>query len=211
MKVTKKEAGKRVVCNSQGYPLSVMDGELYWYPDFIDPVSASALYRQLEKEVIWRQDYLRMGARQVAIPRLQAWYGEQGYRYSGLYLEPQPWLAAHRQLLALLEEQLGLSFNSVLMNLYRDGNDSVGWHADDEPELGINPCIASLSLGATRRFHLRHREHTEQRLSLELGHGALLVMSGPMQHHWRHQIPKTRRPVGPRINLTFRSINPPEG
>ncbi|WP_426416574.1 alpha-ketoglutarate-dependent dioxygenase AlkB family protein [Aestuariirhabdus sp. LZHN29] len=195
-------------CNARATTIPLVDGTLQWYPTFLSAEVADTLLRTFESKVTWRQDFLQMGARHITIPRLQAWYGDQGYRYSGLWLEPAPFLGEHHVLLKILRESLGLRINSVLMNLYRDGNDSVGWHADDESVLGENPCIASLSLGGTRRFHLRHRQDSRQRLSLELSHGSLLVMSGPIQHCWRHQIPKTRRPVAPRINLTFRYLHP---
>ncbi|MCL6417308.1 alpha-ketoglutarate-dependent dioxygenase AlkB [Aestuariirhabdus sp. Z084] len=188
--------------------IPLQNGELHWYPSFFEGDTADRLMQKFSNGTDWKHDELIMGGRRVPIPRLQAWYGEQGYRYSGLWLEPQPWLSVHLELLDVLQAVLKERFNSVLMNLYRDGNDSVGWHADDEPELGRNPCIASLSLGATRRFHLRHTKDSQQRLSLDLSHGSLLVMSGETQHHWRHQIAKTRRDVGPRINLTFRYVYP---
>jgi len=145
-------------------------------------------------------DHLR-----VAIPRLTAWHGEKGYVYSGIRLEPAPWNEPLLELEAIAEELAWAPFNSVLLNLYRDGRDSVSWHADNEPGLGYNPVIASVSLGAQRRFQLRHRR-SGARVSLDLPHGSCLIMAGATQHHWLHQLPKTARPVGPRINLTFRHM-----
>ena len=140
-------------------------------------------------------------------PRLTAWMGDHAYRYSGLTNEPQPWPPALATLRDRLSEELGAPFNSCLANLYRDGSDSMGYHADDEPELGPQPVIASISLGARRRFALRHRT-SRQRWTWELGEGDLLVMSGESQRDYLHAVPKTARPVGPRMNLTFRHFAP---
>jgi alkylated DNA repair dioxygenase AlkB len=149
-------------------------------------------------------------------PRLTAWYGDATarYSYSGLDLTPQPWTPALLALRTQVEQATGVTFNSVLLNLYRTGQDSMGWHADDEPELGPEPVIASISLGATRRFRLRPR-HSQQLphapLGLDLPSGSLLVMRGTTQQHWQHAVPKTARPVGPRLNLTFRTIHAQPG
>lgn len=152
----------------------------------------------------------RMGSRAVQSPRLVSWHGEPGtgYAYSGVSHEPTPWTAALGELRTLVENTTGLRFNSVLANLYRDGSDSMGWHADREPEIGPTPddrWIASLSFGARRRFVLKHRRSAVRHV-FELGAGDLLVMRGTVQDHFRHALPKTRRPVGPRLNLTFRHV-----
>lgn len=150
-----------------------------------------------------------MFGRQVAIPRLQAWYGDPNctYRYSGLQLNPLPWTPDLLQLKARVEKLCQHTFNSVLLNLYRTGSDSNGWHSDDEKELGEQPVIASLSLGETRRFRLRHKYDKDiAPINLNLSSGSLLCMSGHSQSCWQHCIPKTARTVGPRINLTFRNI-----
>jgi alkylated DNA repair dioxygenase AlkB len=128
------------------------------------------------------------------------------YRYSGTEFEPRAWPGILLTIRARLADELGLDFNSVLANRYRDGRDAMGWHSDDERELGSAPTIASLSLGATRRFVLKHRLHPERKLALDLPRGSLLVMSGATQRHYRHALPRTARPVGERINLTFRRI-----
>ena len=146
------------------------------------------------------------------IPRLQAWYGDNGcrYRYSNLLLEPLPWTPLLLDIKALAEQQAGCAFNAVMLNCYRDGQDSMGWHSDDEPELGLNPVIASISLGACRRFSLKHRSRTQLTpVYLEPAHGSLIIMSGALQHHWQHAVPKTRKPLGERVNLTFRRIQSP--
>jgi alkylated DNA repair dioxygenase AlkB len=152
-----------------------------------------------------------MYGKRIAVPRLTAWFGdaETNYTYSGLTMVPEPWTPELLELKSRLEPRArGTTFNSVLLNLYRDGNDSVAWHSDDEPELGRNPVIASLSLGQARSFRLKH-DHDDSipPVQIELTHGSLLVMSGALQHHWKHQLPKRRSVnLGPRINLTFRQI-----
>lgn len=148
--------------------------------------------------------------RSISSPRLSAWHGDSDavYRYSGLRLEPAPWTPILLDVRERVEALAAARFNSVLLNLYRDGQDSMGWHSDDEPELGRNPLIASISLGAARRFLLQHKK---RRLRLEwlLEDGDVLVLGGTTQHCWRHHVPKIRQPMGPRINLTFRWIHGP--
>jgi alkylated DNA repair dioxygenase AlkB len=148
---------------------------------------------------------LRIAGREVREPRLVAWVGDPGaaYTYSGRRNEPMPWTAPLSALRARLEAQTGQRFNSVLLNLYRDGSDSMGLHADREPELGPEPFIASLSLGTTRRFVLKRRCAPRERLVLPLGRGDLLLMGGTLQHHYRHGVPKEPAVSAPRINLTF--------
>ncbi len=185
------------------------DGLLCHLPQFLAPDEASVLLGQLTASLDWQQHRLKLFGRERLTPRLCAWYGDAGarYGYSGQALEPLPWTAPLAALRQRLEAALGFTFNSVLANLYRDGADSMGWHSDDEASLGPQPVIASLSLGATRRFVLRHRRRRDLKtLTLALEHGALLVMAGDTQRHWHHAVPKTRQPVGTRINLTFRQV-----
>jgi alkylated DNA repair dioxygenase AlkB len=165
-------------------------------------------FRVLEGGIGWEQHHIRVHGRTVPTPRLTAWMGDAAYTYSGLVNEPQPWPAALADLRDRLTAELGVHFNSCLANLYRDGRDSMGYHSDDEPELGPRPVIASISLGARRRFTLRHRV-TGERWTWELGEGDLLVMSAESQSDYAHAVPKTARPVGPRLNLTFRRLHPP--
>ena len=174
-----------------------------WLP----PADADALFDALHRDVAWENHPVRLFGRELPSPRLSCWVGDAGaaYRYSGLLREPRPWPAPLAGLRARLARALGVGFDSVLANLYRDGRDAMGWHADDEPELGPAPVIASLSLGATRRFVLRHRDGAP-RLAVDLSHGSLLVMAGATQANYRHALPRTARPVGPRINLTFRRV-----
>ena len=190
--------------------------DLTLYRDFLEPVEATSLFAELQGpgSIAWRQEQIRLYGRTVAVPRLTAWYGEPGaaYSYSGLAMQPEPWSRVLLELRNRVADLAGAHFNSVLLNLYRDGADSVSWHSDDEPELGRDPVIASVSLGATRRFELRHRARRAREIPvarLALTAGSLLVMGGETQHHWQHRIPKTRKPCGPRINLTFREVKLP--
>ena len=182
------------------------DGVVWLHEEALDHADAERLFEQLMAATQWRQEIATVMGRRVPIPRLTAWHGAAGYVYSGIRMTPAPWNPPLVEIKAVAEARAGQAFNSVLLNLYRDGRDSVSWHADNEPGLGRNPVIASMSLGATRRFQMKHRRR-EERLALDLPSGSCLVMAGPTQHHWLHQVPKTGRPVGPRINLTFRAMD----
>jgi len=181
-------------------------------PAWLSEDSATALFSALLDGVPWAHHRLRMFGRDIDAPRLSCWIGdpEATYRYSGTTFSPHPWPKVLRPVLASVSRAAGVGFNSVLANLYRDGRDAMGWHSDDEPELGPQPVIASLSLGATRRFLLKARQPVGEggsaRVALELGHGSLLLMRGETQARYRHALPRTARPVGLRINLTFRKI-----
>jgi alkylated DNA repair dioxygenase AlkB len=184
------------------------DAELQYIPGFLPPDRADALFTNLLEGTPWRQDDIRIFGKTYPQPRLTALYGVSGrtYTYSGITMHPEPFPPALENLRSSIEAQSGQTFTTCLLNLYRDGEDSNGWHADNERELGPNPFIASVSLGQTRAFHLKHRTDPSLRFKLLLEHGSLLIMGGAMQHHWLHQVPKTRKPVGQRINLTFRKI-----
>ena len=191
--------------------LPLPGAELLFDAAFLPAAEATALLAHLTAEAVWEQRSIRLFGQVFPQPRLTAWYGDPAarYTYSGLAWEPRPWLPALAQLRQRLEAATGARYNSVLLNLYRDGRDSMGWHADDEPELGPAPAIASLSLGAGRRFRLRPRAGlVHAPFSLDLPPGSLLLMRGPTQQHWQHALPKTARPVGPRLNLTFRWVGP---
>ncbi|MGY1408664.1 MULTISPECIES: alpha-ketoglutarate-dependent dioxygenase AlkB family protein [unclassified Luteimonas] len=184
------------------------DPDLVLAVDWLESGQAAALADRLLHELPWQVHRVRMFGREIDSPRRSCWIGDPqaAYRYSGVRHEPHPWpsiLVPLRERLAL---ETGVHFNSVLANLYRDGRDSMGWHSDDEPELGECPVIASVSLGATRRFVLRHRHDPSRKRTLELPGGSLLLMRGQTQAQWRHALPRTAQPVGPRINLTFRRI-----
>ena len=180
-------------------------------PSWVDVPMADAWLAALLGAVPWRQESVRLFGREIPSPRLTAWYGDPGcvYTYSGLTLEPLPWTPLLASIRERVEAGAGQRFNSVLLNRYRDGSDSMGWHADDERELGPEPTIASVSLGARRTFQLKHKTRKEQRrLDVDLEHGSLLVMRPPTQAHWLHGVPKRRGADAPgeRVNLTFRHI-----
>lgn len=185
-------------------------GRLHFWPNWLGCPEAEVALNGLLTEVPWQPRPITIAGRSVLQPRLIAWFGDPGthYSYSGLTLDPLPFGPHLAGIRARIENQLGLGFNSCLANLYRDGRDSIGFHADTEPELGPNPTIASISLGATRRFVLKRsdRRAAEPPFELALSHGSLLLMSGTLQHHYKHGVPKTAKPVGTRINLTFRRI-----
>ena len=187
--------------------LEIADGELWLDPAFICAGLADAFYNQLQHQLAWRHDQITLFGRQVYIPRLQCFQGDPGisYCYSGLTLDTETWHPAVLDIKQKIEALCGHSFNSVLINYYRQGQDSMGWHSDDEPELGRNPVIASVSLGQPRRFLLRHRfDKAIPQQELLLNNGSLLIMAGKLQHYWQHSVPKTKRPMAGRINLTFR-------
>ena len=169
---------------------------------------ADALLAALLAGIDWQQEDIVLYGERRRVPRLVAWHGDPGtaYTYSGTAHEPLPWTPALQSIRDRVEALTGHSFNSVLLNRYRDGRDGMGWHADDERELGHEPAIASVSLGATRRFKLRHRRRREAVTAIELTHGDLLLMAGATQHAYVHAVPKTTRTVGERINLTFRRV-----
>jgi alkylated DNA repair dioxygenase AlkB len=182
------------------------DGELTLLAGYLPVAEATALFNELRSSLAWKPHRVKLFGREHLTPRLCAWYGDAGirYAYSGQALEALPWPPALARLRTRIEAACGHTFNSVLCNLYRDGTDSMGWHSDDEASLGSQPVIASLSLGSTRRFALRHRARRHRSVTLALNHGDLLVMAGDTQQHWQHAVHKTRRPVAARINLTFR-------
>ena len=194
-------------------PIALPDADIGFDPDWLDADAAARLLRELIDTVPWSVHRIRMFGRDVASPRLSAWIGDADarYRYSGTTFEPLPWPTALAPLRARLSDDCAVAFNSVLVNRYRDGRDAMGWHRDDEPELGPAPVIASVSLGATRRFLLRHATRGAPtagaiRHAIDLSPGSLLLMAGPTQRHWQHALPRTAKAVGERINLTFRHV-----
>ncbi|MBB3102290.1 alpha-ketoglutarate-dependent dioxygenase AlkB family protein [Azomonas macrocytogenes] len=185
------------------------NAELAYFPDWLSTVEADGLLAEIVAQTPWAQPRIRCFGREHAVPRLVAWYGDPqaSYCYSGLAHSPLPWIAPLDELRKRLQAELQRNFNGVLLNLYRNGQDAMGWHSDDEPELGADPLIASLSLGAERRFDLRRTKSKGIQHSLILKHGSLLVMSGSTQHYWQHQIARTRKINTARLNLTFRLIH----
>jgi alkylated DNA repair dioxygenase AlkB len=183
------------------------DGEVVLWRGFVPLAEASKLTQELVSTLAWHSETISMFGRQIEVPRLVCWYGDPGavYRYSGVAHQPLPWLPVLSALRERVEQATGETFNSVLANLYRNGQDSMGWHADNEPELGPQPQIASLNFGATRRFRLQHRK-TKRVVSVALASGDLLFMAGDTQKYWRHSVPKERDVDAPRVNLTFRRI-----
>ena len=188
--------------------LQLPGAELEFDPHWLSRQEADALMAALLAEVPWEIHRIRLFGRDVDSPRLSCWIGdpEARYRYSGTLFAPRLWPACLLPVRARLSRQLDVAFNSVLVNRYRNGRDAMGWHSDNEPELGPQPVISSLSLGATRRFKLKSRTPGAPGMDLDLPHGSLLVMRGDTQTHYRHALPRTARPVDERINLTFRRI-----
>ena len=193
---------------SEPIHFDVPDAEISYYPNFFDDQKSDELFQELIETIPWQQDDIKVFGKIHAQPRLTALFGNDGksYTYSNIKMQPNVWNSV---LLDLKQKVAAISkteFTTVLLNLYRDGKDSNGWHADNEKELGTNPVIASLSFGAPRFFHLQHNQNKELKIKLLLEPGSLLLMKGTTQHFWKHQIPKTAKPVAPRINLTFRVI-----
>lgn len=177
---------------------------------WLDRAAGDAVLSTLRTAIAWEQHYVRLFGRSVASPRLSCWMGdaEAVYTYSQTRFQPRAWIDPVLQLRQRLQQFCGAPFNSVLLNWYRGGSDGMGWHSDDEPELGVEPIIASLSLGTTRRFLMRRRHHHPDRHALNLEHGDLLLMFGASQRDWQHALPKAPKVQGDRINLTFRLIHP---
>ena len=182
--------------------------KLRYYQRFLSVDLANYYYKNFLETIPWQQEDVKVFGKVYAQPRLTSLHSDSlsSYTYSGLTLQPHPMTNALFELLNLIKTVCQHDFNCVLLNLYRNGSDSNGWHADNEKELGKYPKIASFSFGAARFFHFKHRKIKEQRYKMELHHGSLLLMEGKMQKYWLHQIPKTKRQLEPRINLTFRKI-----
>jgi alkylated DNA repair dioxygenase AlkB len=186
---------------------TIENGEYLFYPNFFAKSESDIFFQKLKSEIEWKQESMNMYGKKINFPRLTAWYGDNDkpYSFSGITLSPKLWNEELLSIKSKIQLIAKVHFNSVLLNLYRDGNDSISWHTDAEKELGINPVIASVNFGATRKFQLRHIK-TKEKLEIELTHGSLLIMQGELQHFWQHQVPKTSQKVGERINLTFRVI-----
>ncbi len=185
----------------------ITNGEYIYVPSFFDKSISDYYYHKLFNEINWKQEEMTIYGKSVKLPRLTAWYGDNDkpYSFSGITLNPNPWTSELIEIKKAIELKWNVVFNSVLLNLCRDGKDSISWHSDAEKELGVNPIIASVNFGATRKFQLRHCS-SKEKIELELRHGTLLIMQGELQHYWQHQVPKTSKEIGKRINLTFRVI-----
>jgi alkylated DNA repair dioxygenase AlkB len=185
----------------------IENGEYIYLPNFYNKEQADNYLILLRNSIQWKQESMNMYGKTIEFPRLTAWYGDNDkpYTFSGITLSPNEWTKELLDIKKLIEPVCKVNFNSVLLNRYRDGNDSISWHTDAEKELGQNPVIASVNFGGTRKFQLRHIK-TKEKIEIELSHGSLLIMQGELQHFWQHQVPKTKQVVKERINLTFRVI-----
>ena len=189
--------------------IPISDADVRYIHDFVPHDQSVHYLDQLLSEVNWQQNKIKMFGKIFDEPRLTAWYGDEGisYKYSGIQLEPTPWSGLLDELKSKVNAAVSTEFNSALLNYYRDGQDSMGYHQDNEPELGVNPVIASLTLGVERTFQLKHiTDKTIKRKDIPLRSGSLLIMAGATQHYWKHQIPKTKKAIGPRLSITFRVI-----
>jgi alkylated DNA repair dioxygenase AlkB len=188
--------------------LNLKDADIKYYPNFFSSPEANNYFNSLKRQIQWKQDYIRVYGKTYLQPRLTAFYAtnEKTYSYSNIKMQPHAFDGDLLIIKRNIEAEIKTEFTSCLANLYRDGNDSNGWHADDEKELGINPIIASLSFGEERVFQLKHKFDKSLKAKLKLEHGSLLIMQGKTQENWLHQIPKTKKKIGNRINLTFRII-----
>lgn len=193
---------------SESIEFNLPDSEIIYYPNFFNKEKADEFFEKLKTDIPWQQDDITVFGKKYPQPRLTSLFGNEGkpYSYSNIVMKPHSWNSLLMFIKNQIEEVCPENFTTVLLNYYRDGKDSNGWHADNEKELGTNPVIASVSFGAERSFHLQHNFFKEQKLKINLEHGSLLIMKGTTQHFWKHQIPKTAKPIGPRINLTFRII-----
>ena len=193
---------------SEPIVLHLQDAEIIYFAHFFDKKEADAIFRQLAKDIPWQQDDIQVFGKIHPQPRLTALFGNEGkpYSYSNIKMQPYPWTLLLQKIKSYVESVSDTNFTTVLLNQYRDGKDSNGWHADNEKELGSNPVIASVSFGSERIFQLKHNSISGLKQNIILEHGSLLLMKGTTQHFWKHQIPKTSKTIGPRINLTFRVI-----
>ncbi|WP_310378401.1 alpha-ketoglutarate-dependent dioxygenase AlkB [Flavobacterium sp.] len=194
--------------HSEPIVFDLPDATITYFPNFFDKIEADIIFDKLTNETPWQQDEIKVFGKTHPQPRLTALFGNEGksYSYSNIKMQPHYWTLLLQKIKSQVESVTDTNFTTVLLNQYRDGKDSNGWHADNEKELGMNPVIASLSFGAARIFQLKHNTDKTLKQSIILEHGSLLVMKGTTQHCWKHQIPKTAKPVGERINLTFRVI-----
>ncbi|HCY77658.1 MAG TPA: alpha-ketoglutarate-dependent dioxygenase AlkB [Ignavibacteriales bacterium] len=193
--------------NDESKPVKIKNGEYIFVSQFFTKREADFYLERFSKSIVWKQEEMKMYGKTVKFPRLTAWYGDNDkpYSFSGITLQPHPWTRELLEIKNKIEPLSNEKFNSVLLNLYRDGSDSISWHTDAEKELGKNPVIVSVNFGAERTFQLRHVD-TKERIDIFVTHGSLLIMMGELQHFWQHQVPKTKTLKTKRINLTFRAI-----
>jgi alkylated DNA repair dioxygenase AlkB len=184
------------------------DADVVFYRTFFTEARSNAFYEELYSNTSWKQEKIKLYGKLIDLPRRTAWYGDAGrsYTYSDITVTPDPWMPLLLEIKKEIEAVSGVIFNSVLLNLYRGERDSVAWHSDDEPELGRDPIIGSVSFGATRSFQFKHKRDKDLRRKIDSPHGSYLLMRGSTQRSWLHQVPKEAKPRGPRINLMFRVI-----
>jgi alkylated DNA repair dioxygenase AlkB len=194
--------------NQEVIQLQLPDMDMLYYPSFFSEKESDRLFKSLNENIQWQQDIFRIYGKEIPLPRLTALYGDAAktYTYSNILMQPHSWNEDLLEIKQRIEAVAKVSFSTVLLNLYRTGNDSNAWHADDEKELGQNPIIGSVSFGASRILQFKHKKDKTLKTKIELQHGSFLLMKGATQHHWLHQIPKTAKSIAPRINLTFRII-----
>jgi alkylated DNA repair dioxygenase AlkB len=194
--------------NSEPFSLNLPDADVIYYPEFFPKPKADKYYSDLLRNTPWQQDSIKIFGKTHAQPRLTALFGDEGkaLSYSGITMEARHWNKTLLEIKSKIKTVCKTEFNTVLLNYYRDGKDSNGWHADNESYLGVNPVIASATFGAERTFHLKHNSLDIPTQKITLEHGSLLIMKGKTQHFWKHRIPKTSKPIGQRINLTFRVV-----
>ena len=187
--------------------LNITDGDIDYFPNLFTASESDNFFEKLKTDINWVQEEISFYGKTHNLPRLTAWYGDSDkqYTYSGITVNALPWSSLLLDIKEKIESVSNISFNSVLLNFYRDGNDGVSWHSDDEKELGENPIIGSVSFGEIRPFQLKHK-FLDEKIKIELNHGSFLLMKGETQHNWVHQIPKTKKQIKERINLTFRII-----
>lgn len=188
-------------------PVIITNGSYIYVPQFYKKEDADNYFKDFLKNIVWEQQKMNMYGKEVLFPRLTTWYGDDDkpYSFSGITLRPHPWNETLKTIKEDIEPLAKVSFNSVLLNRYRNGNDSISWHTDAEKELGENPVIGSVNFGQERVFQLKHID-TGERIDINLQHGSLLIMLGELQHYWKHQVPKSKKEMQERINLTFRTI-----
>ena len=184
------------------------DGEVLFYPTLFSKKESDNYLQTLRQDIVWKQEPIKILGKEIMQPRLTAWYGEadKPYTYSGITMQPYAWTNSLLSIKQKIESIAGTRFTSALLNLYRTGSDSMGWHRDNEKELGTNPIIGSVSFGATRNFQFRKYADKSNKINVELSHGSFLLMRDSTNHHWEHRVPKTSEPVNERINITFRII-----
>jgi len=181
-------------------------GEVFYFPLFFNKQESGYYLQRLVEDINWKQEPIKIFGKEIMQPRLTAWFGDKDYSYSGIKMRSEPFPALLSEIVRKVEKHAGSALNSALLNFYRDGKDSMGWHRDNEKELGNNPLIASLSFGAKRKFRMRNYKDKNISFTIELEHGSLLLMRGETQHCWEHAVSKTNQLTDPRVNITFRNI-----